>query len=167
MFATPLYQLGPFVYLRPPQVSGITELRARRHGAGPNPVLRGWSNFYRHSWGAKRVFGTLDFYIWWTIHRWLKKKHDGIPARAMISRYGRRPRGRRTIRWGDGDVVTFVLSRTPVRPFSTSWLKAPNFVTSFLESPVHIETVHAGFGEGRPETDPVRTGNRAGRPLYK
>src|SRR6185437_17064560 len=27
--------------------------------------------------------------------------------------------------------------------------------------------VHAGFGEGRPETAPVRTGDRAGRPLSK
>lgn len=40
-----------------------------------NPMLRGWSNFYRHAWGAKKVFNFLDHYTWWTIARWLKKKH--------------------------------------------------------------------------------------------
>ena len=34
-----------------------------------NPVLHGWGNFYRHAWGAKRVFASLDHYIWWTILR--------------------------------------------------------------------------------------------------
>lgn len=34
-----------------------------------NPVLRGWGNFYRHAWGAKRVFASLDHYVWWTILR--------------------------------------------------------------------------------------------------
>jgi RNA-directed DNA polymerase len=36
-----------------------------------NPVLRGWANFYRHAWGAKRVFVANDHYVCWTIFRWL------------------------------------------------------------------------------------------------
>ena len=46
-----------------------------------NPVLRGWCNFYRHAWGAKRVFGALDTYVWWTIFRWLQKKHHRVADR--------------------------------------------------------------------------------------
>jgi hypothetical protein len=38
-------------------------------------MLRGWCNFYRHAWGAKHVFSAIDHYVWWTIFRWLKKKH--------------------------------------------------------------------------------------------
>ncbi|HEX8112999.1 MAG TPA: group II intron maturase-specific domain-containing protein, partial [Kofleriaceae bacterium] len=40
-----------------------------------NPILRGWANFYRHAWGAKQVFCANDHYVWWTILRWLRKKH--------------------------------------------------------------------------------------------
>jgi RNA-directed DNA polymerase len=25
-----------------------------------NPLLRGWGNFYRHAWGAKRIFSAVD-----------------------------------------------------------------------------------------------------------
>jgi len=38
-----------------------------------NPMLRGWCNFYRHAWGAKRIFTAQDNYLWWTILRWLRK----------------------------------------------------------------------------------------------
>ena len=29
-----------------------------------NPLLRGWCTFYRHAWGAKRVFTSMDHYVW-------------------------------------------------------------------------------------------------------
>lgn len=29
-----------------------------------NPILRSWGNFYRHAWGAKRVFTAIDHYVW-------------------------------------------------------------------------------------------------------
>lgn len=114
-----------------------------------NPALRGWCNFYRYSWGAKRVFGTLDYYIWWTIYRWLKKKHHRAGAGALIKQYGRRARGRRTVRWGEGSTITFVLSRTKVRTFNPSWLVPPSFVPSTSsESPVHNERCTPGSVRG-------------------
>jgi RNA-directed DNA polymerase len=113
-----------------------------------NPVLRGWSNFYRHSWGAKRVFATLDHYMWWTIFRWLKKKHQGAGARKLISQYGSRTRGRRAIWWTDGPVAAFVLSRTPVHPFGLGWMRPPSFTTTPSESPVHIERCTPGSVRG-------------------
>jgi group II intron reverse transcriptase/maturase len=55
-----------------------------------NPKLRGWSYFYRHAWGAKSVFDSLDNYVWWVIFRWLRKKHRGTALRILFRRYGRR-----------------------------------------------------------------------------
>jgi RNA-directed DNA polymerase len=42
-----------------------------------NPMLRGWSTYYRHTWGAKRVFANLDRHVWWTIRRWLEPNTRG------------------------------------------------------------------------------------------
>jgi hypothetical protein len=53
-----------------------------------NPVLRGWANFYKHAWGAKRVLRFTDHYVWWTIYRWLRKKHPETPMRDLYKRYG-------------------------------------------------------------------------------
>jgi RNA-directed DNA polymerase len=113
-----------------------------------NPVLRGWSNFDRHSWGAKRVFATLDHYIWWTIYRWLKKKHKGASTKDVFSRYGHRARGRRSIWWGDGRVAAYVLSRTRVHPFGLGWMRPPSYMVTPLESPVHIERCTPGSVRG-------------------
>ena len=38
------------------------------------PVLRGWVNYYRHA-AANRAFAYLDYYVWWRVGRWLRKKH--------------------------------------------------------------------------------------------
>ena len=51
-----------------------------------NPVLRGWGNFYRHAWGAKRIFAAIDHHVWWTIVRWHKPRQ-------------------RMLRWRDGAMV--------------------------------------------------------------
>jgi RNA-directed DNA polymerase len=92
-----------------------------------NPILRGWCNFYRHAWGAKRVFAQIDHYVWWTILRWLRKKHPTQTMRFLRARYGRRKPGCRGHRWQDGGIYPFELSPTPVRPFRLAWLKIPSF----------------------------------------
>ena len=58
-----------------------------------NPTLRGFCNFYRHAWGAKRVFTALDHYLWWTILRWIKKKHGRAWRKVVDARYGWRKPG--------------------------------------------------------------------------
>jgi RNA-directed DNA polymerase len=94
-----------------------------------NWLLQGWSNFYRHAWGAKKVFAFVDKYVWWTIWRWLRKKHRRAPAAVLARRYGRRgPRG--GTRWRDGDIETFLMSRRRVEPYRLAWMKTPNFATS-------------------------------------
>jgi RNA-directed DNA polymerase len=92
-----------------------------------NPVLRGWCNFYRHAWGAKRVFARLDHYVWWTIYRWLKKKHPTTPMKVLSRRFGWAKPGRGGMRWGDGDVRPFECSSVRVQHFKLGWLKPPAF----------------------------------------
>jgi RNA-directed DNA polymerase len=43
-----------------------------------NPILRGWSNFYRFCTGADRRFVTLEHYISDRLWRWLMKKHGSL-----------------------------------------------------------------------------------------
>jgi RNA-directed DNA polymerase len=39
-----------------------------------NPLLRGWTNYFRHA-ASKRTFTYLDYFSWWRMARWLWKKH--------------------------------------------------------------------------------------------
>jgi hypothetical protein len=92
-----------------------------------NPMLRGWAYFYRHAWGAKHVFASLDSYVWWTILRWLKKKHGGASMGRIARRYGwRKPNGR-ALRWRDEGVVPFATATVRVQQFKLGWLKPPYF----------------------------------------
>lgn len=100
-----------------------------------NPMLRGWCNFYRHAWGAKRIFAGIDHYVWWTIYRWLQKKHANISMKRLRARYGWRKPNQRMLRWGDGDVVPFEAARVPVGPFKLGWLKPPDFALNIDGEP--------------------------------
>ena len=92
-----------------------------------NPMLRGWCNFYRHAWGAKRVFGRLDHYVWWTIYRWLRNKHSTKGAKWVIRHYGWRQPNRRQTLWQEGDTRVFVMAQMPVKRFMLGWQKPPSF----------------------------------------
>lgn len=113
-----------------------------------NPVLRRWSNFYRHAWGAKKVFNFLDHYVWWTILRWLRKKHHRTTMKYLRERYGWRKPGGRSLRWRDGGEVPYELARVPVEHFKLGWLKAPDFAATSMESPVHNERCTPGSEGG-------------------
>lgn len=111
-----------------------------RHSLGDiltrlNPVLRGWSSYFRHAWGAKRVFSAIDHYVWHTILRWLRKKHPSVRVRALITRYGRREPGRRSVLWKDGSRTQFLLSKVKVEPFNLSWLNPPDFASYIYGEP--------------------------------
>jgi RNA-directed DNA polymerase len=54
--------------------------------AALNPVLRGWANYYRHA-AAKRTFDYLDYYAWWRVGRWLRKKHPQLTWKQINRRY--------------------------------------------------------------------------------
>lgn len=92
-----------------------------------NPMLRGWGFFYRHAWGAKRVFASIDHYVWHTIYRWLRKKHSRVAVREIYARYGlRRPR-LRSKNWGAEGFYLFRIAEVPVRQFHLGWLRPPRF----------------------------------------
>ena len=54
--------------------------------AALNPVLRGWVNYYRHA-AAKRTLAYLDYYTWWRVGRWLRKKHPRMSWKQINRRY--------------------------------------------------------------------------------
>ncbi len=41
-----------------------------------NPILRGWSGYYRYCIGAKRILSTLDWYASYRLWLWLRGKHN-------------------------------------------------------------------------------------------
>jgi RNA-directed DNA polymerase len=113
-----------------------------------NPVIRGWANFYRHAWSAKRVFRYTDHYVWWAIHRWIRKKHPETPVRELYRRYGwRKPRGR-MLRWRDGNTYPVIMARTRVQPYRLAWQTTPDFASTSMESPVRNERRTPGSERG-------------------
>lgn len=111
-----------------------------------NPMLRGWGNYYRHAWGAKRVLNAIDYYVWSLILRWLCKKHRRR-LNYILRRYARRPAG--TIGgWRDGNVELFCIRSIKVMRFQHWWLKTPDFASTSMESPVHSERCTPGSGRG-------------------
>jgi RNA-directed DNA polymerase len=111
-----------------------------------NPMLRGWGNYYRHAWGAKKVLNAIDYYVWSLILRWLCKKHRRR-VDYIVRRYRRRPSGA-SGGWQDGDVVLFNIRSISVRPFQHGWLRTPDFASTSMESPVHNERCTPGSGRG-------------------
>jgi group II intron reverse transcriptase/maturase len=93
-----------------------------------NWLLRGWSAFYRHAWGAKRVFSSLDYYAWWTVFRWLRKKHQHTSVKALKALYPpSKERGTRRGQWHDRGVTLFVSARTKVGRYRLAWARPPLF----------------------------------------
>lgn len=93
-----------------------------------NWLLRGWSAFYCHAWGAKRVFCSLDYYAWWTVFRWLRKKHQHAPVKALKALYppSKEP-GTRRGQWHHHGVTLFVSGRTKVGRYRLGWARPPLF----------------------------------------
>jgi group II intron reverse transcriptase/maturase len=93
-----------------------------------NWILRGWSAFYRHAWGAKRIFSSVDYYAWWTVFRWLRKKHYSAPVKALKALYPpSKERGVRGGQWHHRGVTLFVTARTRVEPYRLASARRPLF----------------------------------------
>lgn len=95
-----------------------------------NPLLKGWGNYYRHAWGAKKVFEAIDHYVWWTIFRWLHKKHRRVSMARLARRYGWRKRPGGGLRWKDGAVKLWFMAPLRVKPYCLGWMKTPSFATN-------------------------------------
>lgn len=51
-----------------------------------NPALRGWANYFRYD-ASKRTFAYVDYFAWWRVFRWLRKKHPKRTWRYLMRRY--------------------------------------------------------------------------------
>lgn len=51
-----------------------------------NPLLRGWTAYFRHA-ASKRTFAYLGHYSWWRVARWLWKKHKYPSWKQLRRRY--------------------------------------------------------------------------------
>ena len=85
-----------------------TEMRAvRGHNAQMvlvrlNPIIRGWSAYYRHCVSA-RVFNELDNYVWKLTYKWAKWTHPHKSKRWITTRYFGAFNSSRRDRWVFGD----------------------------------------------------------------
>ena len=82
-----------------------------------NPIIRGWSAYYRHA-VASREFNDLDDYMWKLTYKWVKHTHPHKPKRWIISRYFGPFHPTRRDKWvfGDRETGAYLLkfSWTPI-----------------------------------------------------
>jgi hypothetical protein len=87
----------------------------------------------------------------WTIFRWIRKKHHGVPMKVLRNRYGWSKPGRKSLKWQDGNVRLFELTSVHVGPFMARHYRArphPYSASTSMESPMHSERCTSGSGEG-------------------
>lgn len=51
-----------------------------------NPVLRGWCNYFRHG-VSQRTFSYVDYFAFWRIFGWLRKRHHGLNKHTLVRRH--------------------------------------------------------------------------------
>ena len=67
-----------------------------------NPIIRGWSAYYRHAVSA-RVFNKLDSHVWKLTYKWANFTHPHKGKRWITSRYFGAFNSSRRDRWVFGD----------------------------------------------------------------
>ena len=75
-----------------------------------NPIIRGWSAYYRTAVSSE-VFAALDHYLWKLTYKWAKHSHPNKPTRWIIRRYFGAFNRSRQDRWvfGDRDSGVYLL----------------------------------------------------------
>lgn len=52
-----------------------------------NPVLKGWSEYFRISYHSQEVFITLNNYMWELMMNWVSKRHPGVAINDLTKKY--------------------------------------------------------------------------------
>lgn len=68
-----------------------------------NSILRGWSNYHKHI-VSKEIFKEIDYYLWYLLGKWCKRRHANKPWKWIRSKYFS----------ASGELCTFA----SVRPFA-------------------------------------------------
>jgi RNA-directed DNA polymerase len=51
-----------------------------------NPLLRGWSNYHKHI-VSKEIFKEIDYYLWFLLGKWCKRRHPNKPWKWIREKY--------------------------------------------------------------------------------
>jgi RNA-directed DNA polymerase len=136
-----------------------TEMRALRgHNAREvlirmNPIIRGWSAYYRHCVSSK-VFDALDDHMWKLTYKWAAWTHPHKGKRQVVRRYFGRFVPSRRDRWvfGDRDSGAYLLK------FSWTKITRHTLVKGWAspDDPALTSYWAARRRRGRPPLDPPR-----------
>ncbi len=111
-----------------------------------NPVLRGWSTYFRYD-AAKRCLAYVDHFAWQRVFRWLRKKHPKRTVQYLRQRYcdGR-------WRINEGDIELFRPSKVRVERYR---FRGTRIYPAFVDPQ---ESIDAGRYSRSPYEDPERMG---------
>ena len=75
-----------------------------------NPIIRGWSAYYR-TVVSSEIFAALDHYLWKLTYKWAKHSHPNKPNRWIVRRYFGKFNKSRQDQWvfGDRDSGAYLL----------------------------------------------------------
>lgn len=92
-----------------------------------NPVLRGWSAYYRHCIGAKSILNRMDWYVNQRLWLWLRAKHKGRAGKSLARmKRPSRDNPRRRV-WQEDGHEQYLMARRPVVRFELNWMRKPDF----------------------------------------
>jgi len=97
-----------------------------------NPILRGWTYFYRYCTNAKPVLAHLDWYVGDRLWRWMRKKYPKATAHE-IARHRRQAAGSRRRVWAADNIEQFVSSSVKVMRYRRGWMRTPGYAMSLGE----------------------------------
>ena len=76
------------------------------------------------------MHGSLDYYAWWSVFRWPRKKHVRVSMKKLKAIYPPSPeRGMRRGQWHHRGVTLFVAGLTKVEPYRLAWARPPRYAT--------------------------------------
>jgi RNA-directed DNA polymerase len=75
-----------------------------------NPIIRGWTGYYRTAVSSE-IFAALDHYLWKLTYKWAKHSHPNKPVRWIVRRYFGKFCKSRNDQWvfGDRDSGAYML----------------------------------------------------------
>jgi hypothetical protein len=96
-----------------------------------NPIIRGWSAYYR-TVVSSHTFTALDHYLWKLTYKWAKHSHANKPARWIVRRYFGKFCTPRNDRWvfGDRDSGAYLPRFAWTKISGTRWSGAPRPATT-------------------------------------